>query len=253
MNNDKICSHPDCDKTVRLRGFCQKHYLLAVKLGQLKIKHLRVPNEVIDQEDHYELVLTDRYGEEIARTKIDKEVLNDVLCHRWSLVKPHNQNTGYSATRYEGKLILLHRFLTGFEGLTDHINGDGLDNRLCNLREATHAQNVRNSPKQSTNKVGYKGVSLDHRGKKRRHKPMYRAQIKADGKYKNIGRFHTAIEAARAYDKAAKELHGEFARLNFPDEISGSPSTSDSPKIPSTRFSRRKICSQTPSQNFAPL
>ena len=249
MNKNKICSHPDCQNGILARGFCQSHYSLEVKLGRIKVKHYKVPNEVIDQGDHYELVITDRYGEEIARTKIDKEVLNDVLCHRWSLVRRKNDTTKYASTMYDGKLILLHRFLTGFEGLTDHINGDGLDNRLCNLREATPAQNNYNSPKQKTNTCGFKGVSLDRGGKKRKRKPIYRAQIKADGKYKNIGRFHTAIEAARAYDKAAKELHGEFARLNFPTEISGSPSTSDSPKISSTRFSRRKICSQ----NFSPL
>lgn len=56
-----------------------------------------------------------------------------------------------------------------------------------------------------------KGVSWN----KRREK--WQADIGMSGKRKRLGRFNTAEEAARAYDEAAKELHGEFARLNFPD------------------------------------
>lgn len=104
----------------------------------------------------------------------------------------------------------LHTFLTGLP-LVDHRNGNGLDNRRANLREATHAENMRNRGPLSTNTSGFKGVSPDKtRGK-------WRAQIQVDGKVYRLGCYATAEAAALAYDVAAVELHGEFAWLNFPD------------------------------------
>lgn len=103
--------------------------------------------------------------------------------------------------------VYLHSVLTGWP-LVDHANGNGLDNRRANLRPATNAENQRNRPVQANNTSGFKGVGL-HRGK-------WRAQIKLDGKRRHLGYFATPDEAGRAYDDAARELHGEFARLNFP-------------------------------------
>lgn len=90
----------------------------------------------------------------------------------------------------------------------DHINGDTLDNRRENLRCCTHSENARNrGPKQGT-LAGLKGVDRSGRN--------WRARIWADGKSRMLGMFATPQEAAAAYDKAARDLHGEFARLNFP-------------------------------------
>ena len=62
----------------------------------------------------------------------------------------------------------------------------------------------------SDNKTGYKGVSWA------RSKKKYCTQIQSKGRHRFIGYFSTPIEAARAYDKVARSLFGEFARLNFP-------------------------------------
>lgn len=93
----------------------------------------------------------------------------------------------------------------------DHINCDPLDNRRGNLRLATHAENSRNRRLRADNASGYKGAYW-HKQRQR-----WQAQVRVDRKLKHLGYFDTAEEAARAYDAAARELHGEFARLNFPD------------------------------------
>lgn len=94
--------------------------------------------------------------------------------------------------------------------ILDHIDGSPLNNRIENLRPATNQQNQRNmrSHKNSTSK--YLGVCWD----KSRNK--WKASIRVNGKSKNIGRFTDEIEAAKAYDKEAREHFGEFANPNFP-------------------------------------
>lgn len=94
------------------------------------------------------------------------------------------------------------------EGEVDHINGDGLDNRLCNLRLTDRHQNRCNSKKPATNTSGFKGVSWCKRNK------QWHAGIKRNYKTYNLGYFDDVREAAAAYQRAALRLHGEFARLN---------------------------------------
>ena len=92
----------------------------------------------------------------------------------------------------------------------DHIDHNGLNNRRSNLRLCTTAQNARNvfSYKGSTSK--YKGVCWYKEGRK------WAAKIKLNNKAYHLGLFEDETEAAIAYDKKARELHGEFGCLNFP-------------------------------------
>jgi len=96
---------------------------------------------------------------------------------------------------------------------TDHINGDTLDNRKENLRVCTPAQNSQNRAQSTTNTTGYKGVARSSR-----HGKPWQGRIIHEGKYIHLGMFIMPEEAARAYDKKAVELWGEFATLNFPEE-----------------------------------
>lgn len=102
---------------------------------------------------------------------------------------------------------LHRRILNAAPGVqVDHINGDGLDNRRCNLREATHSQNQQNRGKNRNNSTGFKGVDfVKHRGK-------FRARIMANRVLVSLGAdFATAEEAHAAYCEAAKRLHRRFA------------------------------------------
>jgi hypothetical protein len=88
----------------------------------------------------------------------------------------------------------------------DHIDGDGLNNRLGNLRAATRTQNLANRRRHKNNTSGFKGVSFHKRERR------FRAKIQVGGKTQNLGSFDTAESAHAAYCAAAEKTHGAFAR-----------------------------------------
>lgn len=116
----------------------------------------------------------------------------------------------YLAIYLEGKNRYAHRLafycMTGQwpKKHIDHINGDKMDNRWCNLREANMAQNKANEGLRSTNTSGWKGVSL--------HKPTqrWRSYIGATGEH--LGLFDCPVAAHLAYVVEANRRYGEYAR-----------------------------------------
>lgn len=147
-------------------------------------------------------------------TMVDDEDFEMVSKSKWHC------NGGYAVRTHEGTKLRLHRFLLGFvpgDGIqVDHINGDRLDNRRVNLRVCSNAENMRNRGKNVNNTSGFKGVVL--MTDKSLKKP-WQAQIMTDGKYRYLGVFATKEAAALAYNTAARELHGEFAKLNFETDL----------------------------------
>lgn len=117
---------------------------------------------------------------------------------------------GYAASTWNYKQHSAQKIIMwcpeGYE--LDHINGNTLDNRKENLRICTRTQNSFNKPKPSSNTSGYKGVSWSKFYKK------WHAQISAHGKPTDLGFFKDKKDAARAYNKAAKKLHGDYAYQN---------------------------------------
>lgn len=123
----------------------------------------------------------------------------------------------WHASRSEGyAAIYMHWLITG-NPMTDHANGNGLDNRRINLRPATKSLNAINRPPPRNNTSGYKGVSWVKRDRK------WQAMIGIGGRPTHLGTFDDPVEAARAYNRAALEAFGEYAWLNPLPETTGSP------------------------------
>jgi hypothetical protein len=141
---------------------------------------------------------------------VDENDLKKIKKYKWHYDGLYAERNIYSGK--SRKTERLHRFILGLgqgdKRQIDHINGNKLDNRKENLRICTISQNTMNRPIQKNNTSGFKGVSHCGRGK------SWRAYIKLMQKYIHIGYFKSKIEAAKAYNEAAKKYFGEFAQLN---------------------------------------
>lgn len=129
--------------------------------------------------------------------------------YKWHVFIRSHSKTKYAATIFyepTKRSVLMHRLILtvpiGKE--VDHINGDGLDNRRCNLRLTDRAGNCQNRQKRGD---GYKGVKDNKYGR-------WEARIQFNKRSLHLGTFDTAQQAAEAYNDAAVQYHGEFARLN---------------------------------------
>lgn len=112
------------------------------------------------------------------------------------------------------KIGMLHRAILEVRSstiLVDHRDRNKLNNRKSNLRIATKSTNAMNRPKPANNTSGYKGVSWN------KERKLWDAHIQLNKVGKFLGRYDSAEEAACVYDFHARQLHGEFALLNFPN------------------------------------
>lgn len=148
-------------------------------------------------------------GTPVGQTLIDPDDLAKVSRNTWRL-----SHHGYAVRSESGEdgrqTIYLHREILGTpKGLiTDHINGDRLDNRRFNLRVATRGQNNANGMDRSR-RSGYRGVYWHGISSKR-----WVSQISVDGRLRHLGLFEDPREAAKTYDAAARAAWGQFARTN---------------------------------------
>ena len=139
---------------------------------------------------------------------VDEEDFERITRYKWLY------DRGYARRRFQingvQHMMHMHREVMqapeGYE--VDHINGDKLDNRKCNLRVVTHQRNMFNMTSHKDSTSPYKGVYWNKERKK------WTTQIAINGKRKHIGHFENEEDAAEAYNQAAKKYFGEYAKLN---------------------------------------
>ncbi len=142
---------------------------------------------------------------------VDDEDFKYLSRFKWYLAHGYVQRSQQFGSRSDGtrkvKTYRMHKEILGdhYPLVSDHANGDRLDNRRCNLRLATRAQNAMNSRTSPLNKLGVKGVTFRWN--------RFIARIRIQGKLTEIGRFLTLTEARQAYADSARKHFGEFARL----------------------------------------
>lgn len=142
---------------------------------------------------------------------IDPEDYDRVTKYKWYFDPDGSAKANYRDSGTQITVVASRLIMNAQKGqIVDHINGNKLDNRKANLRFATKQQNRANGGPMNRNKSGFRGVSLGNKMKR------WRAEIKVGDKNIHLGYFDTPEEAAKAWDEAALEHHGEFARLNFP-------------------------------------
>lgn len=147
--------------------------------------------------------------------KVDDEMYDELNKFKWTF---HTAGYAYRHKRNENhkiEVVLMHRCIMELFGhdLTnlciDHIDGDKLNNCVSNLRVVTWLQNQLNRKKSNNNKSSkYKGVCWDKSRKK------WTVHIQLHQKQKHLGRYEDEWEAACVYNKYAKEMFGEYAKLN---------------------------------------
>lgn len=154
----------------------------------------------------------------VIRTASGKEILIDdedfveMNKRKWRIVSSYAATTEhyYKQTgKRHSRTIHMHRLLnkTPIGMMTDHINGNPLDNRKRNLRTVTAQQNQWNKSPKKNGQSKYKGV--------RKSPPnCWRAYIEVSGDMINIGSFKEEVDAATAYNFYAEKYHGEYAKLN---------------------------------------
>jgi len=152
---------------------------------------------------------------------VDDDDFERINQYKWQADFSHgNWRARRSIQKINGKRVPLymHQVIIscpkGFE--IDHRNHNGLDNRKCNLRTCTQAENQHNRRIQQQRKTTsqYKGVYWHKRDK------IWGAMIRLNNKQIHLGNFLNETEAAKAYNRKAKELFGEFAYLNSLRDIS---------------------------------
>jgi hypothetical protein len=143
---------------------------------------------------------------------VDDDDYNELSKYKWQYTTFTGHEYARRAVNYTSQNM--HRFImnppNGME--VDHINGNGLDNRRCNLRICTPTQNQWNSKTPITNTSGYKCVIWEPKLNK------WRVRIRKDGKRYTIGYYKNIEDAHKAQVEYSIKLHGEFSSALRPEE-----------------------------------
>jgi hypothetical protein len=199
------CTVEACRSEAWESGLCQKHYSQQRRHGRFFDRTIHDGNDFVIEGDICRIGLYNRESVRVGTAIIDAEDAPKCRPFKWRLRK-----NGYVTSGADN--LAIHHVILGvsFTKLheVDHRDGNKLDNRKNNLRIGNRSQNSANKKLYCTNTSGFKGVTYCKQNCK------WRAQITVNYKNKNLGYFTDILDAARAYNTAAKSAFGEFARLN---------------------------------------
>lgn len=191
--------------TYQGKEYCNKHYMQMYHHQEVLDYSIYDRNDFVKYDTYAELILKNKYGEEVARTKIDLDDLPRVIQHKWYCHEYENFKQYCQGTLETGEKIRLHHFILGIQKNTlqgkvvDHINGDSLDNRKSNLRIITQQENLLNMKPQDPMKGIRKYYLKDGT-------PRYGARITYNYKTISLGTYDTLEEAQQARQKALEEI-----------------------------------------------
>ncbi len=199
----RTCSVDGCEGKHDARGYCGRHVQQFRKYGYIPERTRRDPNEIVIEGDVAYVHLYGRDNKKKAEAIIDYCDVGKVSAYKWAVTKPDNR----VSTKINGKTVRIQYLLLGGKaGLEiDHINGNTLDNRRCNLRYTTRQQNTQNTRGHNP-ESGIKGVY--------RKRSKWAAEIWVNGSKIWLGSYDTISKAAKARKEAALKYHGEYAYEN---------------------------------------
>ena len=190
------------------KPYCKKHYLQMLRHGKILERTIFDKNEWKIFKNYAICITYDKNGTPNGIVKVDKDKVDDLKQYKIYIRNNNNNNKQYACIAINGRKVLLHRYLMqvynteyNLNNVVDHINGDGLDDRMCNLRHCSHKQNMQNIRK------GGKIIGVS---KSQNKNNRWVARIMSNYKTINIGYYDTFEEAALARFAKEKEICGEF-------------------------------------------
>lgn len=201
MNGKRACSAPGCTREAasRVNGiwYCNKHYLRMHNNGDLELHPRRRTTKLIHDGGNTATIVTAN-GELIL---IDRDDIDKAMRYSWCISK-----TGYAVANIGGHVTKMHRYLLDLskgELVVDHINGNPLDNRRCNLRLCEPEENGRNLKKKKS-RSGETGIRKTSHGR-------WNARIMIGRKEVHLGNYLTKEAAIEARQAAERQYFGEYA------------------------------------------